>query len=252
MTIEQWMGRGLTTLAVLVFSAIGLVAIWPRWRRRQVLRQACREGFQRLPLQSAEAQRLHEPAAEGLLGLGPGCRLRAVWKIPLPEAYVTTIRCHYSMSRPGGTTRKYRTYTRFLVLQPLPVGTAFTVQNMPPDNPLARLVTGTINQRSGAVPQADEALLPAFRARFVVRGSASPTGVAVRLSKGFQRACLDSHQGGKAPLDLSRLIGEDGALVVSPQGLLLEPGQNYAPRGVTELQAIVVLLRQLLQKVEMV
>ena len=77
MTIEQWMGRGLTTLAVLGFSAIGLVAVWPRWRRRQVLHQACREGFQRLSLQNAEAQRLHEPAAEGLLGLGPSCRIRA-------------------------------------------------------------------------------------------------------------------------------------------------------------------------------
>jgi len=109
--------------------------------------------------------------------------------MPLPEAYVTTIRCHYSMPRPGGTTRKYRTYTRFLVLRPLSIGTA------------------------------------------------------------FQRACLDRRRGGKAPLDLGRLLGEEGALTVSPQGLLLEPGQNYAPRGVVELQAIVVLLRQLLRNV---
>jgi len=30
MAVEQLMGWGLTTLAVLGFSAIGLVAVWPR------------------------------------------------------------------------------------------------------------------------------------------------------------------------------------------------------------------------------
>ena len=249
MTIEQWMGWGLTSLAVIGFTAIGLVAVWPRWRRWRVLRQACREGFQHLPLKSAEAQRLLAPAAAGLLGLGPGCSLRAAWKTPLPEAYVATIRCHYSTPRPGGTTRKYRTYIRFVVLEPLSIDTAFTVQKLPPNNPLARLVTGMIEQRTGAALRSDETLLPAFRAQFAVRGSVPLSSSGIELSDTFQLACLDRHQGGNAPLDLGRLLGEEGGLVVSPQGLLLEPNQNYAPRSVAELQAIVALLTELLRSI---
>jgi len=249
MAIEQWMGWGLTTLVVLGISAIGLVAVWPRWRRWRVLHQADRVGFQRLSLQSTEVQQLQEPVAAGLLGLGGGCRLRAVWKMPLPGAYVTTIRCRYSVPRPGGTTHKVRVYTRFLVLQPLSIDTAFTVQNRPPDNPLARLVTGMIEQHTGEHPRTEESLLPAFRAQFVVRSAAPPSSAAVWRREAFQRACLDRDQGGNAPLDLGRMLGEEGSLVVTPQGLLLEPGQNYAPRGVSELQAIFALLRELLRNV---
>ncbi len=247
MAIEQLMGWGLTTLAVLGFGAIGLVAIWPRWQLLRALRQVARKGFQRLSLRSAEAQRLQEPVPAGLLGLGPGCRLRAVWKTPLADTYLTTVRCHYTVPRAGGTSHKWRTFTRFLVLRPLPSDVAFTVQNRPPDNPLARMVTGMIEKHAGASPLADDDLLPAFRSRFIVRGSSPFSGAVARPGEAFQLACLDREQGGKAPLDLGRLLGEEGALAVSPRGLVLETGQNYAPRGAAELLDIVALLRSLLR-----
>ncbi len=247
--IEQWMGWGLLSLAVLGIAAIGLVAIWPRWRRWRVLHQANRAGFQRLPLKSAEAQRLQEPVAGGLLGLGKGCNLRAVWKMPFANAYVTTIRGHYSIPTPrvAGTSHKIRVYTRFLVLQPLAVDKAFTIQNRPPDNPLARLVTGMVEQHTGVHPHAGESLLPAFRSQFLMRGFDPSSSIAAWLGESFQRACLAEHQGGRSPIDLARLLGDEGALVVTPSGLMLEPGFNYAPRDVSELQAVAAFLKKLLR-----
>lgn len=247
MDINQWMGWGLTALAALGFTAIGLVAIWPGWRRWRVLRQASREGFKRLSMESGEARQLQGPEAAGLLGLGTGCRLRAAWRMPVPDVHIAAVRCSYDVPRPGGTTRKTRSHLRFLALRPLSVEGAFTVQPPPPDNPLARLAVGMIERSTAAQSVTDELLLPEFRARFTVRGAAGYPGAPVKPGEAFQRACTGPVMAGDTTIDLGRLLAGGGALAVSPHGLMLDPGQDYSPGGVQELRAIGTLMTRLLR-----
>ncbi len=249
--MNEIIGWTFSAIVVLGIAAIALVAVWPRWRVRRALDGASALGVRRLPKNSPHLSRLTEPAFRDLIPYGKGCRITAGWELPLNGGVAVTLRCRFRVPRAGGTTTKFRVSTILCVIRPLAVGVPFTVQASGDTGAAGRLVMGLMERSMGAARALEENLDPAFRRAFTVRGPGfgrgfpmeAPADPEVPLS--FQEVCIRSLQARAGSPNLARLMGEDGSLAVTPEGLSLTLGRNASPGTNEELELLLALLEEL-------